>query len=103
MSDPVNASVNHPLPLADVPGWDAMADVLIVGYGAAGACAALEAARAGARVCIVEASGAHGGASALRGRPGLCFGSDSSSVDVLATDAGESAPTSSRRVRPPGP
>ena len=45
MSDPGNASVNHPLLLAGVPGWDATVDVLIVGYGAAGACAALEAAR----------------------------------------------------------
>ncbi len=41
MSDPGNASVNHPLPLAGVPGWDATVDALIVGYGAAGACAAL--------------------------------------------------------------
>ncbi|MCB1632016.1 MAG: FAD-dependent oxidoreductase, partial [Pseudomonadales bacterium] len=65
MSDPGNASVNHPLLLAGVPGWDATVDVLIVGYGAAGACAALEAARAGAEVCIVEASGTYGGASAL--------------------------------------
>lgn len=60
-----NASFNHPLPVSAVPAWDAATDVMIVGYGAAGACAALEAARAGAQVCIVEASGTHGGASAL--------------------------------------
>jgi succinate dehydrogenase/fumarate reductase flavoprotein subunit len=42
-------------------------DVAIVGFGAAGACAALEAARAGARTAIFERSGGPGGASALSG------------------------------------
>lgn len=65
MSTSVNASMNHPLPVADVPQWEVTTDVLIIGYGAAGACAALEAARAGARVCLVDAAAACGGASAL--------------------------------------
>ena len=60
-----NASVNHPLSVTAVPKWDETIDVLIIGYGAAGACAALEAARAGARVCILEAAAGCGGASAL--------------------------------------
>jgi len=41
------------------------ADVVIVGYGIAGACAALEARRAGGDVLVVERAGAGGGASAL--------------------------------------
>ena len=41
--------------------WDAEADVLIVGFGAAGACAALEAAGHGATVLIVDRF--HGGGS----------------------------------------
>jgi len=41
------------------------ADVIIVGYGIAGACAALEARRRGGDVLVVERAGAGGGASAL--------------------------------------
>ncbi|MFA7555613.1 MAG: FAD-dependent oxidoreductase [Spongiibacteraceae bacterium] len=40
-------------------------DVLVVGFGIAGACAALEARRAGADVMLIERSSAGGGASAL--------------------------------------
>ncbi|MGF7130124.1 3-oxo-5alpha-steroid 4-dehydrogenase [Paraburkholderia sp. EB58] len=46
--------------------WDEVCDVLVVGFGAAGACAALEAAAAGARVRIVERFDG-GGASAKSG------------------------------------
>lgn len=41
-------------------------DVVVVGFGAAGACAAIEAARAGARVLVCERFGG-GGASAMSG------------------------------------
>ncbi|KIX14311.1 FAD-dependent oxidoreductase [Dethiosulfatarculus sandiegensis] len=34
--------------------WDAEADVVVLGFGGAGACAAIEAAKAGARVLILE-------------------------------------------------
>ena len=41
--------------------WDAEADVVIVGLGSAGSCAAIEAAEAGADVLALErASGAGG-------------------------------------------
>ncbi|MCI2418086.1 FAD-binding protein [Saccharopolyspora sp. K220] len=42
------------------------ADVVVVGFGVAGSCAALEAARAGARVVVLDRFGG-GGASALSG------------------------------------
>ncbi|WP_433677797.1 FAD-binding protein [Nocardia sp. CA-119907] len=45
--------------------WDASADVIVVGFGIAGACAAISAAEAGARVLLLERNGAAGGASAL--------------------------------------
>lgn len=44
--------------------WDAIADVIVVGFGIAGACAAISAAEAGARVLLLERSGTAGGASA---------------------------------------
>ena len=47
-------------------GWDERADVVVVGFGAAGACAAIEAAEAGAGVLVVERFGG-GGASAMSG------------------------------------
>lgn len=46
--------------------WDESCDVLVVGFGAAGACAALEAAQAGSRVRVVERFDG-GGASAKSG------------------------------------
>jgi succinate dehydrogenase/fumarate reductase flavoprotein subunit len=57
----------RPLALADVPGWDFTTDVAIVGFGATGACAAIEAAGAGAQVMLFERSSGSGGASALSG------------------------------------
>ncbi len=50
------------------PGrWDVEADVVVVGLGAAGACAALEARECGADVVVLERAGAGGGTSALSG------------------------------------
>ena len=46
--------------------WDVEADVVVVGFGAAGACAALEAAAAGCSVLILDRFGG-GGATALSG------------------------------------
>ncbi len=45
--------------------WDRAVDVVVVGQGIAGACAALEAHRAGAEVLVLERAGGGGGASAL--------------------------------------
>lgn len=42
-------------------------DVVVVGFGIAGGCAALEAARAGARVLVLERAAVHGGTSSLSG------------------------------------
>jgi len=46
--------------------WDIQADVVVVGFGAAGACAALEAAAAGRRVLVLDRFDG-GGATALSG------------------------------------
>jgi 3-oxo-5alpha-steroid 4-dehydrogenase len=51
----------------DVPRWDVETDVLIVGYGCAGASAAIEAASAGSDVLVLERAGGAGGTSALSG------------------------------------
>jgi succinate dehydrogenase/fumarate reductase flavoprotein subunit len=42
-------------------------DVLVVGFGIAGGCAALEAARSGARVLLLERAAVHGGTSSMSG------------------------------------
>ncbi len=51
-----------PIPEVPVPSpvpraWDIQADVVVVGFGAAGACAALEAAAAGRDVVVLDRSG----------------------------------------------
>lgn len=60
-------SLHRPYPARDVPGWDFETDVAVIGFGAAGACAAIEAAEAGARVMLFERNSGSGGASGLSG------------------------------------
>ena len=52
VSEALRYSLSHPAALQALPHWDYECDVLVLGFGAAGACAALEAARAGARVLL---------------------------------------------------
>ncbi len=70
MTRPNSSSQPHPLaphPLAEVPGWDFDLDIIVVGFGAAGASAAIEAATIGARVGLFEVASGSGGTSALAG------------------------------------
>ena len=60
-------SRHRPYPAADVPAWDYETEVAVIGFGAAGACAAIEAAEAGAKVMLFERNSGSGGASALSG------------------------------------
>lgn len=64
MSEP---SLHRPLSAEAVEHWNYETDILVIGFGAAGACAAIEAAAAGAKVTIVERNSGSGGASALSG------------------------------------
>ncbi len=48
-----------------ISSWDRECDVVVIGQGVAGSCAALEAHRAGAEVLIVERASGGGGASAM--------------------------------------
>src|SRR6187401_2281939 len=52
---------------ADLPAAAPTYDVVVVGFGIAGGCAALEAARAGAKVLLLERAAVHGGTSAMSG------------------------------------
>lgn len=54
-----------------VPSWDDIADVVVIGFGGAGACAALEAATNGASVLAIDRFDG-GGATALSG--GVYYG-----------------------------
>ena len=54
-----------PILEADVKTWTETRDVLIVGFGGAGACAAIEAADNGASVTIFEAASESGGSTKL--------------------------------------
>ena len=56
-----------PVRAGDIARWDAEADVVIAGYGIAGVSAAIEAARTGAEVVVLERTGGWGGAAALAG------------------------------------
>ncbi len=51
----------------EVKSWDDEADVLVVGFGCAGACAAIEAREAAADVLVIERASGGGGTSANSG------------------------------------
>ncbi|MCP5395233.1 MAG: FAD-dependent oxidoreductase [Sphingomonadaceae bacterium] len=60
-------SLHRPFPASEVTGWDFETDVAVIGFGATGACAAIEAATAGAKVMLFERNSGSGGASGLSG------------------------------------
>lgn len=59
------SEIADPIRTRDVSLWNDTADILVIGYGIAGACAALEARRAGADVLVIERASGGGGASAI--------------------------------------
>lgn len=63
----MTASLPDVLAARDLPSDTEEVDVVVVGFGMAGGCAALEAARAGARVLVLERAATHGGTSAMAG------------------------------------
>jgi len=54
-----------PVDASAIKEWDRVADVVVVGFGAAGSSAAFSAAEAGADVVVPERAGGPGGAAAL--------------------------------------
>ena len=52
-------------PVVQLSSWDIRTDVLVAGSGAAGATAAIEARKAGARVLVIESLPKFGGSSAM--------------------------------------
>ena len=52
---------------ADVADWSDEVDVVVVGFGIAGGCAAVSAAAAGARVVLLERAAAAGGTTSMAG------------------------------------
>lgn len=65
MSENSETLATRPRRLGAIERWDISTDVAIVGFGGAGACAAIEASDAGAAVCIFESASASGGSTAL--------------------------------------
>ncbi len=65
MPDTAKTNPSIPHRLSDIASWDFETDVAIVGYGGAGACAAIEASDAGADVMIFELASDGGGSTAL--------------------------------------
>jgi 3-oxo-5alpha-steroid 4-dehydrogenase len=52
---------------SDVASWSDEVDVLVIGFGIAGGCAAVSAATAGARVLVLERAAAAGGTTSMAG------------------------------------
>ncbi|MEM0954169.1 MAG: FAD-binding protein, partial [Pseudomonadota bacterium] len=55
----------RPRHCGDIAQWDDETDVVVVGFGGAGGCAAIEAADNGAKVMLFELASASGGSTAL--------------------------------------
>lgn len=62
-----DATPIRPIPAEQVTDWAYEADVVVAGFGVAGASAAVAAAQAGADVLVLERTGGWGGAAAMAG------------------------------------
>ena len=67
MSSQDNTALPVPVSADSVADWSDEVDVVVVGFGMAGGSAALEAARSGARVLLLERAAVYGGTSAMAG------------------------------------
>ena len=65
MSENAKTSPTQPKKLSEISEWDIETDVAIIGFGGAGACAAIEAHDAGSEAIIFELASASGGSTAL--------------------------------------
>lgn len=65
MAEQDKSRPTQPRQFSDVSNWDMETDVVVVGFGGAGSCAAIEAADAGSEVILFELSSASGGSTAL--------------------------------------
>ena len=73
--------MNHPEPAPIPAEWHDDADVVIVGFGGAGACAAIEAAESGAEVRVIDRF-TGGGATAISG--GVFYGGGGTAIQQEA-------------------
>jgi len=80
VTDTPKASPTQPRRVQNITEWHSETDVAIVGFGGAGACAAIEASDAGAEVIIYEVSSASGGSTALSSAEVYMGGSGGTSV-----------------------
>lgn len=65
MKEQHSTEPTRPLRVSEVGSWDATCDVVVVGFGGAGACAALEAHDAGAEVMLLDLASRSGGSTRL--------------------------------------
>ena len=65
MSESHKSTPTEPKHINDISHWDIETDIAIIGYGGAGACAAIEAADAGSDVCLFESASESGGSTKL--------------------------------------
>ena len=63
----MSTEIPHTVNAADVTEWSDEFDVVVVGFGIAGGCAAVSAAEAGARVLVLERAAVAGGTTAMAG------------------------------------
>jgi 3-oxo-5alpha-steroid 4-dehydrogenase len=63
----VSTNVPETVNAADVTSWSDEIDVLVIGFGIAGGCAAVSAAATGARVLVLERAAAAGGTTSMAG------------------------------------
>ena len=63
----MNTAVPATVSAGDVSSWSDEVDVVVIGFGIAGGCAAVSAAAAGARVLVLERAAEAGGTTAMAG------------------------------------